>query len=185
MHADTLCHASAPGSWDLLQRPCTSTSSPAAPPGPAPPATMASDDRCTSASSNGGTETRRLPREALLWPSPRVHSGGRAPRPGPAQAQRFYLHFQSLLPRRLPQRTRTRQRDASAPHDAEPGGCVRDRRRGLRWGPLPAAPQGVHEAATTGPPIPARPCATTGWTRPGPRLWEAGSAKAASKRRRR
>ena len=39
--------------------------------------------------------------------------------------------------------------------------------------------------ATMGARIPARPCATTGWTRPGPRLWEAGSAKAASKRRRR
>ena len=39
--------------------------------------------------------------------------------------------------------------------------------------------------ATTGAAIPARLCATTGWTRPGPRLWEAGSAKAASKPRRR
>ena len=32
---------------------------------------------------------------------------------------------------------------------------------------------------------PGRPCATTGWTRPGPRRWEAGSARAAFRPQRR
>ena len=80
---DELTEQQRSGAWSG-RRPCTSTSSPAAPPasspssgtpwptrracsGPAPPATMASDGRCTLASSkDGGTETRRLPRQAQL-----------------------------------------------------------------------------------------------------------------------
>ena len=68
-----------------------------------------------------------------------------------------------------------RQRDASAPHDAEPGGCVRDCGRRLRWGPLPSPAQRVHEAV-----LPARQRRWGRGSRPGP-----DGAKAASKPRRR
>ena len=83
---------------------CTSTSSPAAPPasspssgtpwptrgacsGPAPPATMASDGRCTSASSKGMEERRR---------------GGFRVRPSFGQVLGYFCHFvHSNVERRL------------------------------------------------------------------------------------
>ena len=38
-----------------------------------------------------------------------------------------HLYFFTLVPGRLPQRPGAPQRCADAAHDAEPGGCVRDR----------------------------------------------------------
>ena len=50
-------------------------------------------------STDGGAQKQRLPRQAQLWSGLRVHPGGRALDPGPAQPQGQHLHFQPLLSR--------------------------------------------------------------------------------------
>ena len=89
---------------------------------------------------------QRLPREAQLWPGPRLHPGGRAPDPGRAEPQREHFYHLAFLSRRLPQRPGARQRCPHAPHELESGCSLRDGRRGLRWRALPPPAQRVHSA---------------------------------------
>ena len=153
---------------------------------------MASDGRCTSASSKGMEEQRR---------------GGFRVKPSFGQVL-SYIQEGEPLALDLPNRKASIYTsshlylddypnapepvsETPLPHTTlNPAAAFETADEGYDGVPFPRPPRQFTgrpscPTATMGALIPARPCATTGWTRPGPRLWGVGSAKAACKRRRR